>query len=180
MKPTPAFRYRRWILAGLIVVALTYGARSPLFVTTAPAQTNAAAISVPPAPAGTVAPIEIDKDSGKPVMTTPSGLKYVDLKVGTGPAVKMGDHLSVNYEGKLTNGTKFDSSYDRGQPFDLVLGVSQVIPGWTEGLSTMRVGGIRKLIIPPQLGYGLEGNGDVIPPNSTLIFKVEIMAIQPN
>jgi len=121
----------------------------------------------------------MDKDTGKPIITTPSGLKYVDLIVGTGPAVKTGDHLFVNYEGKLVDGTKFDSSYDRGKPFDLVLGVTAVIRGWTEGLSTMKVGGTRKLIIPPQLGYGVGGYGDVIPPNATLIFKVEVVSVQP-
>jgi peptidylprolyl isomerase len=170
MKLPSTFRHRRWILAGALVLALSCGAQSPIFS----ADTNAPAATAPSSTAA--AGTEIDKDSGKPVITTPSGLKYVDLVVGTGPAVKTGDDLSVNYEGKLTNGTKFDSSYDRNQPFDLVLGVSQVIPGWTEGLSTMRVGGIRKLIIPPQLGYGLEGSGDVIPPNATLIFKVEILS----
>ncbi len=152
----------------MVVLALSCGAR-PAVVRAADA----------PAPAGTAAN-EIDPDSGKPVITTPSGLKYVEIKVGTGPEVKSGDHLSVNYEGKLTNGNKFDSSYDRGQPFDLVLGETAVIQGWTEGLQGMRVGGIRKLIIPPQLGYGQDGMGDVIPPNATLIFKVEVVAIKPN
>jgi peptidylprolyl isomerase len=180
MKLPSSFRYRRWILAGAIVLALSCGARSPFFATAHSAETNAPASTSMPAPAGTAAGTEIDADTGKPIITTPSGLKYVDLTVGTGPALKMGDHIFVNYEGKLTNGTKFDSSYDRNQPFDPVLGVSQVIPGWTEGLSTMRVGGIRKLIIPPQLGYGLEGSGDTIPPNATLIFKVEVLSIKPN
>lgn len=124
--------------------------------------------------------VEKDKDTGKPIVTTPSGLKYVDLVEGKGPAAKTGDHLVVNYEGKLLDGKKFDSSYDRGQPFDLVLGVTQVIQGWTEGLAGMKVGGKRKLIIPPQLGYGMAGAGDVIPPNATLIFTVELVAIKPN
>jgi FKBP-type peptidyl-prolyl cis-trans isomerase len=99
--------------------------------------------------------------------------------VGTGAGAKTGDHLVVNYEGRLLDGTKFDSSYDRNQPFDLVLGVTQVIQGWTEGLANMKAGSTRKLIIPPQLGYGLNGAGDVIPPNATLIFKVEVIAINP-
>jgi peptidylprolyl isomerase len=170
MKLLTVFRYRRWILAGAVVLALSCGARNAL-LTPASADTSAA-------PTGMAAP-EIDSDTGKPIVTTPSGLKYVDITVGTGPAVKTGDDLSVNYEGKLTDGKKFDSSYDRGQPFDLILGVTQVIPGWTEGLSTMKVGGVRKLIIPPQLGYGQEGMGDVIPPNATLIFKVEIVSDKP-
>jgi len=153
---------RGLILVGVIAVS---------FGLSLQAQTNAPAT----APA---APVEKDKDTGKPIITTPSGLKYVDLVVGTGPAVKTGDRLAVNYEGRLADGTKFDSSYDRGQPFELVLGVSHVIAGWTEGLATMKVGGQRRLIIPPQLGYGLDGMGDVIPPNATLIFKVEIVAVK--
>jgi peptidylprolyl isomerase len=129
------------------------------------------------APASAAAP-ETDKDTGKPIVTTASGLKYVDITPGTGAAVKMGDHLQVNYEGKLTDGTKFDSSYDRGKPLDLVLGETAIIKGWTEGLSTMKVGGVRKLIIPPMLAYGLQGY-DVIPPNATLIFKVEVVSATP-
>jgi peptidylprolyl isomerase len=168
MKLFPVVRYRRWVVAGMALLALSICTRTSLFVTSLPAQTNAPASA------------EVDTDTGKPVVTTPSGLKYVDVKVGTGPAAKTGDQLSVNYEGKLLDGTKFDSSYDRGEPFPLVLGVSQVIQGWTEGLAGMKAGGIRKLIIPPQLGYGLQGNGDVIPPNATLIFKVEIVAIKPS
>jgi peptidylprolyl isomerase len=119
---------------------------------------------------------ETDPESGKPVITTSSGLKYVDLVVGTGQVVKTDDHLMVNYVGTLQDGTKFDSSYDRGQPFPIVLGVTAVIQGWTEGLAGMKVGGKRKLIIPPQLGYGQTGAGNVIPPNATLIFKVEVMS----
>jgi peptidylprolyl isomerase len=186
MKLLSVFRHRRWILAGAVVLALTCGARNPIFfsaVSAAPTSNTPAA--APPAADGAapsgMASTEIDKDTGKPVVTTPSGLKYVDLTVGTGPALKSGDHIEVNYEGKLAaNGQKFDSSYDRGQPFDLVLGENRVIPGWEEGLSTMHVGGVRKLIIPPQLGYGLEGAGDVIPPNATLIFKVEVLKVLPN
>jgi peptidylprolyl isomerase len=128
---------------------------------------------VAPAAAGP----EKDKDTGKPVITTPSGLKYVDIVVGTGPAVKTGDRILVNYEGKLVDGKKFDSSYDRGQPIQFVLGIGQVIKGWDEGLSTMKVGGKRKLIIPPQLGYGMAGQGDVIPSNATLIFNVELVSV---
>jgi peptidylprolyl isomerase len=173
MKMSSSLRYRRLIFAGMLMLVFSFGTVAQIFFgTSLQAQTNAPAPAVAPA-----APtVEKDKDTGKPIVTTPSGLKYVDLVVGTGPAVKTGDHLSVNYEGKLVDGTKFDSSYDRGQPFELVLGVTQVIQGWTEGISTMKVGGQRKLIIPPQLGYGLEGAGGVIPPNATLIFKVEIVS----
>lgn len=171
MKMLLAFRHHRLAFVGILSLTFAFLATNSGF---AEAQTKAPAPA--PAPAGT-ASNETDKESGKPVVTTPSGLKYVDLVVGTGPAAKTSDHLAVNYEGRLLNGTKFDSSYDRNQPFDLVLGVTSVIQGWTEGLAGMKAGGKRKLIIPPMLGYGLQGAGDVIPPNATLVFKVEIVSI---
>ncbi|MEN9204337.1 MAG: FKBP-type peptidyl-prolyl cis-trans isomerase [Thermostichales cyanobacterium SZTDM-1c_bins_54] len=111
------------------------------------------------------------------VITTPSGLQYVDLVEGKGEFPKPGQRVTVHYTGTLENGQKFDSSRDRGQPFQFQIGVGQVIKGWDEGLSTMKVGGRRKLIIPPQLGYGSRGAGGVIPPNSTLIFDVELLGI---
>jgi FKBP-type peptidyl-prolyl cis-trans isomerase len=166
-------RRRRLILAGMLFVVLSFGPASLFLSGPAQAQTN-----TPPAPAG--ANVEMDKDSGKPVVTTASGLKYVDLVVGTGPAVKTGDHVVVKYVGKLMDGTKFDASADHGDgTFDYVQGVTSLIPGWTEGTSTMKVGGKRKLIIPPQLGYGMQGAGDAIPPNATLIFEIELLAIKP-
>jgi len=170
MKIFPTLRYRHFVFVGMLLLAFSLGIIDQLF--------SGASLQAQTAPAGT-ASNETDKDTGKPVITTPSGLKYVDLTVGTGPAAKTGDRLQVHYEGKLLDGTKFDSSYDRGQPFDLVLGVSQVIQGWTEGLAGMKAGGKRKLIIPPFLGYGMQGAGNVIPPNATLIFKVEIVSINP-
>jgi peptidylprolyl isomerase len=112
------------------------------------------------------------------VITTPSGLKYEDLKVGTGATPKPGQTVSVQYTGTLENGTKFDSSRDRGVPFEFSIGQGQVIPGWDEGLSTMKVGGRRKLTIPPNLGYGAAGAGGVIPPNATLIFDVELVGVK--
>ncbi len=144
----------------------------------AQAQTNAPAAKPAPAPTGS-ASAETDKDTGKPVITTPSGLKYVDIVVGTGSAVKTGDHVSVKYVGKLLDGTTFDASEkhpEMGPTFDYQQGVTGLIAGWTEGTSTMKVGGKRKLIIPPQLGYGMQGAGDVIPPNATLIFEIEMVA----
>jgi len=111
-------------------------------------------------------------------VTTPSGLKYIDEVVGTGASPEHGQMVTVHYTGTLENGTKFDSSYDHGQPFTFQIGVSPVIRGWAEGLMTMKVGGKRRLIIPPQLGYGARGAGNVIPPNATLIFEVELLKIQ--
>ena len=109
-------------------------------------------------------------------------MKYVDIVVGTGPVVKTGDRVSVKYVGKLLDGTKFDASADHpemGPTFDYVQGVTSLIAGWTEGTSTMKVGGKRKLIIPPQLGYGMQGAGDAVPPNATLIFEIELVASKP-
>ncbi|KAF3884679.1 MULTISPECIES: FKBP-type peptidyl-prolyl cis-trans isomerase [Nostocales] len=111
-------------------------------------------------------------------ITTPSGLKYVELKEGTGATPKTGQTVVVHYTGTLENGKKFDSSRDRNQPFKFKLGVGQVIKGWDEGLSTMKVGGRRQLIIPPDLGYGARGAGGVIPPNATLNFDVELLGIE--
>ncbi|WP_421654918.1 FKBP-type peptidyl-prolyl cis-trans isomerase [Leptothermofonsia sp. ETS-13] len=112
----------------------------------------------------------------KPVITTPSGLKYVDLVEGTGASPKSGQMVEVHYTGTLENGKKFDSSRDRGQPFQFKIGIGQVIKGWDEGVGTMKVGGRRQLIIPPDLGYGARGIGP-IPPNSTLIFDVELLGV---
>ncbi len=110
---------------------------------------------------------------------TASGLAYEDLATGEGPAAQAGDTVSVHYTGWLENGTKFDSSVDRDEPFEFPLGAGMVIQGWDEGVAGMQVGGKRKLLIPPELGYGARGAGGVIPPNATLIFEVELLAINP-
>jgi peptidylprolyl isomerase len=107
-----------------------------------------------------------------PVVRLPDGLAYQDEVVGKGALPKTGDAVTVHYVGTLTDGKKFDSSRDRGQPFTFTIGEGQVIKGWDEGVATMHVGGRRKLIIPPALGYGAAGAGGVIPPNATLLFDV--------
>lgn len=101
-----------------------------------------------------------------------------DVKVGNGAVAEPGKKVTVHYTGWLTSGKKFDSSRDRSQPFTFTLGVGQVIKGWDEGVKGMRVGGIRKLTIPPELGYGSRGAGGVIPPNATLIFEVELLDVK--
>jgi peptidylprolyl isomerase len=113
---------------------------------------------------------------------TDSGLQYRDVKEGTGEKAAKGQTALVHYTGWLwandTKGKKFDSSKDRGEPFDFPIGAGQVIKGWDEGVAGMKVGGKRELVIPPELGYGARGAGGVIPPNSTLFFEVELLRIQ--
>lgn len=120
----------------------------------------------------------LDVNKGKSgVKVTESGLQYEILAVGEGDAPRADDTVLVHYEGRLADGTVFDSSYQRGQP--AVFGVSDVIAGWTEGLQLMRPGGKARFTIPPSLGYGASGAGGVIPPNSVLVFEVELLAIAP-
>ena len=111
-------------------------------------------------------------------VTTASGLKYVDLVVGDGPSPQIGQTLSVHYTGTLLNGQKFDSSLDRGTPMEFQFGRTPMIKGWDEGLTTMKVGGKRKLTIPPVLGYGARGKPPDIPPNSTLVFEIDLLGIK--
>lgn len=120
--------------------------------------------------------------SSEQYIRTSSGLKYLDIKTGTGPAVRIGNRVTVHYTGWLKGkfgiaGKKFDSSRDHNEPFQFIVGTGQVIPGWDEGVQGMMVGGIRKLIVPSSLGYGARGAGEDIPPNSTLIFEIELLKI---
>lgn len=113
--------------------------------------------------------------------TTESGLQYEDTVVGDGPVAEAGQFVQVHYTGWLYQdgeaGRKFDSSKDRGDPFEFPLGAGHVIKGWDEGVQGMAVGGVRRLVIPPQLGYGARGAGGVIPPNATLLFEVELLGV---
>jgi len=111
-------------------------------------------------------------------VTTTSGLQLIDLTTGTGREAHVGETAVVHYTGWLTNGTKFDSSKDRNKPFAFQLGAGHVIKGWDEGVVGMKIGGTRKLIIPPQLGYGAHGAGNVIPPNATLIFEINLLDLR--
>jgi FKBP-type peptidyl-prolyl cis-trans isomerase FkpA len=108
---------------------------------------------------------------------TATGLVIEDVKTGDGDVAAAGQDVTVHYTGWLTDGRKFDSSKDRGDPFSFPLGNRRVIAGWDEGVQGMRVGGVRKLTIPPELGYGARGAGGVIPPNATLVFEVELLAV---
>jgi peptidylprolyl isomerase len=169
MKTTFLSRRRHGLLAAVLVPALIFNPANSLLRLAA--QTEA--------PSGLATPPETDKETGKPLMSTPSGLKYVDLAPGAGPTIKTGDQVTVNYVGKFTDGTVFDASakHDPGT-FTYVQGVTSLISGWTEGTSTMKAGGKRKLIIPPNLGYGADGN-EAIPPNSTLVFEIDVVSVKP-
>ena len=109
---------------------------------------------------------------------TASGLKYLDIVVGSGASPQPGQEVTVHYTGTLVDGTKFDSSVDRGQPYTFPIGLGRVIRGWDEGVMSMKIGGKRRLIVPPHLGYGARGRGPVIPPNATLIFEVELLGVK--
>jgi FKBP-type peptidyl-prolyl cis-trans isomerase len=130
--------------------------------------------------AATAAPCR--SDAANQVIEMPDGLKYTDTKTGDGAVATAGAKVAVHYTGWLykdgKKGAKFDSSVDRGQPFEFTLGAHQVIRGWDEGVAGMKVGGQRTLIIPPELGYGARGAGGVIPPNATLTFDVELLKVQ--
>jgi FKBP-type peptidyl-prolyl cis-trans isomerase len=133
-----------------------------------PAKAASKAEAIPPAP-------PTAKGETK---TTASGVKYETLNEGTGPEARAGQNIKIHYTGTLQNGTKFDSSRDRGQPFPVTIGIGQVIKGWDEAVPGMKVGERRRLTIPPAAAYGSQGRPPTIPPDSTLIFDVELMAVE--
>lgn len=129
-----------------------------------------------------LAPSALAQATGSKMNVSSSGLQYSDSVEGTGASPRTGQRCVMHYTGWLyqngVKGAKFDSSVDRGQPFEFVIGTGQVIKGWDEGVATMKIGGKRTLIIPPQLGYGARGAGGVIPPNATLMFDVELLGVK--
>src|SRR6266404_2486680 len=151
----------------IVILVAMLALVSPAGAQTAPAK------KAPAKPAAS-APTKV---TGEPTKTA-SGLEYWDIKVGTGAVAQIGQHVKVDYTGWLTNGKKFDSSVGTGKPFEFMLGASQVIKGWDEGVAGMKVGGKRQLRIPPDLAYGKAGYSTVIPPNSTLIFDVRLVDVK--
>jgi peptidylprolyl isomerase len=159
-------RKRRALLAGVLSSAV------------AVAGCQSATVSAPP-PSAT-APVQKERTTN--MISTPSGLQYEDTVEGTGASPKTGQTCVMHYTGWLwengAKGKKFDSSLDRGQPFEFPIGQGRVIKGWDEGVATMKIGGKRTLLIPPGLGYGARGAGGVIPPNATLLFEVELLGVK--
>ncbi|WP_373542566.1 FKBP-type peptidyl-prolyl cis-trans isomerase [Chamaesiphon sp.] len=160
---------------GILILVFQFAVIAP----NATADTDSQTRSVSVASQSTPTPSNlIAMENNENQVTTSSGLKYVEIAEGTGDTPTKGQTVSVHYTGTLESGKKFDSSRDRNQPFEFQIGEGQVIKGWDEGLSTMKPGGRRKLIIPADLGYGARGAGGAIPPNATLIFDVELLKIK--
>ena len=162
--------------ATLILLLLAFGAGQLLAAQSGAQQSAPKGTTAKSATATGTASAKVTAPVAPPVSTA-SGLKYIDMVVGTGATPKVGDTVMVHYTGRFTNGKIFDTSVGK-QPFQFVLGRGQVIKGWDEGVGSMKVGGKRKLIIPPNLAYGAQGYPGVIPPNSTLTFVVELLKIK--
>jgi peptidylprolyl isomerase len=164
-------------LLALSLAACSQPSSDPGSDSTAPATTAAETTASTPAaaPAGPEADTYAMPAN---LQTTPSGLKYSIERPGTGPQPQNGQLVSVHYTGWLTDGTKFDSSRDRNEPYEFPIGRGRVIAGWDEGVAAMKVGEKRTLVIPPDLGYGASGMGGVIPPNATLVFAVELVGVR--
>ena len=144
----------------------------------APETAAASAVAQPTAGTGTAStPPATGQASAAAGVTTSTGLQFIEVEAGSGPAPQPGDVVSVHYTGMLTDGTVFDSSRESNQPIQFPLGEGRVIPGWDEGIAMMREGGKARLVIPPDLGYGEQGAGGVIPPNATLVFDVELVDV---
>lgn len=163
-----ARRRNLWLLIGALIII---GAGAALFFVYGN-QPSTDQPSANPTPSNPALPVV-----GVGTFSTESGLQYQDLKLGSGPAAAAGDTVSVHYTGWLVDGTEFDSSVG-GDPFEFTLGRGSVIEGWDQGVEGMQVGGIRKLFIPAELGYGERGVGDIIPPSATLVFEVELLEIK--
>ena len=161
---------KRFSRAGALAAAALVATAAAIVITFTPASFTPALLTA-----------ALAQTTGTPV-TTPSGLQIIDTKIGTGPSPRTGQTCIMHYTGWLyengKKGKKFDSSVDRGEPFEFPIGTHRVIAGWDEGVATMKVGGKRTLIIPPALGYGARGAGGAIPPNATLIFDVELLGIK--
>jgi FKBP-type peptidyl-prolyl cis-trans isomerase FkpA len=174
----------RWFVLAMVLAAAVFavGCQKGQETTQAPQAQPAAPAEGETADMSGADPVVAAKALGtvteNEAVTAASGLRYIDVTEGEGAVAKSGDTAVVHYTGWLVDGTKFDSSVDRGQPYRFPLGAGRVIKGWDEGVAGMKVGGVRKLIVPAELGYGSQGNAPRIPPNATLIFEVELLGVE--
>lgn len=166
------------LLATLLVAAC--GAETPAAAPPAPTTPAAGVATAGPAGEENAVTTPASSAGDENAVTTPSGLTFIEVAPGAGDLAKVGDVVEVHYRGTLADGTQFDSSYSRGDPIQFILGQGMVIRGWEEGIAMMRKGGQARLIIPPDLAYGAQGAGGVIPPNATLTFEVELVEIRPS
>ena len=169
------------LVAAVVATPIVFALALVLFVIDGGGETPPI-VSASPTPVQIGATVTVADEGPPPLAGEPTvsetGLGIIDIETGTGETPEAGQTLAVHYTGWLSDGTKFDSSLDRGSPFELALGAGQVIAGWDEGLATMKVGGKRRLIIPPELAYGEQGSPPTIPPNSELTFDIELLEIK--